>query len=856
MLNLNIFRKNLAGLSDLLNYAGFVEDGVLIGKDGALMASFTFEGPDRQATGLQNFEALTRHVAGVLKQMDERWMFHSDTSGSLSNDYPECEFPDPVTALLDTGRRTRYREEGTHFERQHVMTLSYMPVKGLNAKVEGRLVVEAEGSKHIEGTRQGEMQRFQDGVHAFMQAFSGGAIRVRQLNSHEMFSHVSFCVTGLRQNLVLPSTAMYLDCLLGSKDLVHGLNLRVGEQHVSVVSFVGFPRFSAAGIFERLANFPGVFRWSTRYIPVSQQSGVALLEDYQKDWDRGLVGKGNKVNGDAYLQSQDCDALLTRVRSGDVSVGFWSSCVVLMGTNPAELKTAVAELEKTMGTLDSLVTRKEGFNTLQAYLGSLPGHSVPNVRRPLFTNENVADMLPLSHVWSGFASHPAEFYPEGSPADLWAATEGSTPFRACFNAGTSPHALVLGPSGSGKSTLLGMAAASHFRFHDVLKRKNKRNAAGELLRPKVIAFDKGYSLFVLCKAAGGVHYDLASEHQELGLCPLANIDRSDAEMDWALDWLETLCALQDAPLAASDKGTLRQALQLLAANEPQHRTMSDLCGLLPSGSDMTVALEAYTVTGGAAGKMLDANVDQLTQGDFTVFELEHLMGFSDRQVVPVLLYLFHRIEQLFDGSPVRLILDEAWLMLSHPLFREKIREWLKVLRKANVHVIFATQSVNDIVKSPIADTLVEQCQTRILLANSSATTGASRTAYELMGVPSEHIEVLTGMTPKSHYFFSAPQGNRVMSLGLRKLELAFIGSSGKEDIATARRLIADHGNKWVSAWLTHKGLHEWVPYYEWLSQQQVFSNTPPGSSLEDKKTERKKLRERLRQLEEEITRAI
>ena len=65
----------------------------------------------------------------------------------------------------------------------------------------------------------------------------------------------------------------------------------------------------------------------------------------------------------------------------------------------------------------------------------------------------------------------------------------------------------------------------------------------------------------------------------------------------------------------------------------------------------------------------------------------------------MLTYLFHRLEERFDGRPTLLVLDEAWVFLDHPLFAARIREWLKVLRKKNVAVVFATQSLADIADS-------------------------------------------------------------------------------------------------------------------------------------------------------------
>jgi hypothetical protein len=50
---------------------------------------------------------------------------------------------------------------------------------------------------------------------------------------------------------------------------------------------------------------------------------------------------------------------------------------------------------------------------------------------------------------------------------------------------------------------------------------------------------------------------------------------------------------------------------------------------------------------------------------------------SRSALLPVLTYLFRRLEKRFDGSPTLMILDEAWLYLTESLFAAKIREWLR-----------------------------------------------------------------------------------------------------------------------------------------------------------------------------------
>ncbi len=123
---------------------------------------------------------------------------------------------------------------------------------------------------------------------------------------------------------------------------------------------------------------------------------------------------------------------------------------------------------------------------------------------------------------------------------------------------------------------------------------------------------------------------------------------------------------------------------------------------------------------GPFGHLLDAAEDKLSFGDVECFETETLMRDAAGAVPPVLTYLFHRLDARFDGSPTLLILDEAWVFLDDPLFAARIREWLKTLRKKNVAVVFATQSLADIANSTIAPAVIESCPQRIFLPNDRA----------------------------------------------------------------------------------------------------------------------------------------
>ncbi|MGB1258034.1 MAG: conjugal transfer protein TrbE, partial [Thiolinea sp.] len=152
------------------------------------------------------------------------------------------------------------------------------------------------------------------------------------------------------------------------------------------------------------------------------------------------------------------------------------------------------------------------------------------------------------------------------------------------------------------------------------------------------------------------------------------------------------------------------------------------------------------------------------------------------------------IEKRLKGQSALLILDEAWLMLGHDVFRQKLREWLKVLRKANCAVVIATQSLSDATHSGILDVLTESCPTKLFLANPEANSEANRPMYHAMGLSDAEIQAIAGMTPKREYFVKG-EGRRIVDLAIGPLALAFIGRSDKESLANIKALWHSKGEQ-------------------------------------------------------------
>jgi type IV secretory pathway VirB4 component len=147
-------------------------------------------------------------------------------------------------------------------------------------------------------------------------------------------------------------------------------------------------------------------------------------------------------------------ALRGNLTSALVAFGYYTPVIVLMDQDRATLaesaRLIVREIQR-----EGFTARIETVNTMEAWLGSLPGHAIPNLRRPLIHTGNLADLLPLAGAWTGREENPCPFYPPGSPPLLHAATTGATPRttritpRPChaMGVGVAEDVLISGDAG-------------------------------------------------------------------------------------------------------------------------------------------------------------------------------------------------------------------------------------------------------------------------------------------------------------------------------------------------------------------------------------------------------------------------
>ena len=793
MLNLTEYAKKPKLLADYLPWGFLVGPGIVLNKDGSFLRLAGYRGPDLESATEAELIGVTARINNVLKRFGSGWVLFFEARRTEASHYPLSNFPDPVSLLVDEERRKSFETEGGHFESKYILSFCWLPPAETQSKAAAYLVERGDDERGASESRGFEWRDyFITETDRALDLLANILPEIRFLDDEETLTHLHACVSTKSHPVSVPAIPAYLDALLADTPFTGGMAPKLGDQHLRTISVLGLPGTTTPGLLDELNDLAITYCWVTRWIALDRPEAQKLLTCKRRQW----FAKRKSVTAilrevlfnqetalldtDAATKVAETNEALEDLGSGDVAFGYVTTTITVSAEDEQQADEALRQAERVVNAR-GFVTIRESFNAVETWLGSLPGNVYANVRQPIIHTLNLVHIMPISSVWAGpnWNDHLDQ------PPLLYGATRGSTPFRLNLHVGDVGHTMIVGPTGAGKSVLLAMLALQ-FRRYD---------------NSQVFIFDKGRSARAAGLMMNGTALDLCIG-SGLAFQPLSDIDDA-ATRAFARDWVLALIVHEGIAVDPSIKDQVWTGLTSLASAPRVERTLTGLSLLLQS-NQLRQALQPYTLEG-PWGNLLDGKEDKLSFADVMHFELEGLME-TKGLVLPVLTYLFHKLEARFDGRPSLLILDEAWLFLDSPLFATRIREWLKTLRKKNVAVVFATQSLADIASSSIAPAIIESCPTRIYLPNDRAIETQTREIYERFGLNQKQIEIIARATPKQDYYAQTARGNRLFELDLGPLALAICSASTLQDHKLMDQLLKDHNSMgFVIAFLRAKG---------------------------------------------------
>lgn len=804
------FQNKLAkrtAFSEMLGFGFFINDNTVMMKDGALQAVFKYYGDDIQATEKEHQALLaTRWSEGITKFFNDNVLIETDLIRQEASQYSHAaEFPDLVSALIDQERAFQFKEVGNVYESVVYVTFTYKEPKQTSTKLKKFIYdtdeeIREKNEKEIIFDFNSMLERFINYVSL------GDPIKFKRLTGDEYASFINQLITGEKRNFPRPVLKSDLDRHVSVHDFISSIYPQVGEQNIKVLTVEAYPHKLSSMSFDVLNNLPFEFRYHLRYIRLTKKQAVNRLKGLRRSWSSKAIGiKGIfnqamgwqvRKNESFQRKADEIDEAIIDVDDGFLCDGLITAEIIIYGQDKADLNLRAKDLRACIENL-GFVVRDEGIHATDAYIGSLVGHGDNCLRDYLQDSMTWSNCLPLSSVYAGQQYCPNPEFPENSPPLCYALTQGSNIYR--FNNFVSDvgHLTALGPTGSGKTTLIEFFLSQHRKY------QNSRQ----------IFIGKDRCAEVAILSHGGSYFSLDDEQQnKLSLSPIANLD-SVFDRDWARSWLEDCFEINHVELDAPMREEISKSLDTLAKQPKKYRKLGNL-----TFQNETLRRSFQAMNIGSFKSILSGDSEDIFTNDCIGFDLTQVMSLKKEVSMPIILAILNTLTVKFqDKKPTLLILDEAWLLLDHPVFTAKLKDWLKTLRKFNVSVIFSSQSLSDVFKSDIADVIIESCPTNIFLPNQKANSVESKKYYQRYSLNQAEIDLIVRAMPKSQYYIVQPEGKRLTDIKLSEVALKFIGVNPSRE-HPQNQLFFEHFDRdnprWVINYLNACNLKEAADFVE------------------------------------------
>jgi type IV secretion system protein VirB4 len=505
------------------------------------------------------------------------------------------------------------------------------------------------------------------------------------------------------------------------------------------VTIKQYPAFTTAGMLDSMLKLPFELIITHSYVFSNTQSAIGKMQ-LQQNRMRSAGDKG-------LSQMEYISLAMDMAQSGEIGFGIHHFSVFVYKDSLEDLDGALSNCYSEIVNV-GIAPYRETYSLQGTYWAQLPSNHDFSARG---TTLNTLNLVGLSSMHN---------YPLGKidgnhwgPCVTTLDTTSLTPFYFSFHVRDVGHTMIIGPTGAGKTVMMNFLCAQAQKFN-----------------PNLFFFDKDRGAEIFIRAIGGI-FTILNPSGIMGFNPL-QLENNDVNREFLIEWMQVLCSgAGKFQLSPEDDEKIVEAIKgnyKLAKNERRLKNVVPFLGLDRPGS-IASRMRAWHSGESRAG-IFDNEADTI---DFSLsktfgFEMGPLLDSTDA-LGPVLLYLFHRINMTLTGEPTMIVLDEAWALIDNEVFAPKIKNWLKVLRKLNGMVVFATQSPEDVAKSRISETLVQQTSTQIYLCNMKATA-----VYQDVFKLSNREFALIKFTDPGQRYFLVKQGEESV--------IARIDLSGMDDL--------------------------------------------------------------------------
>jgi type IV secretion system protein VirB4 len=716
-------------------------------------------------------DGLNHHFRNIA---DDNVMIYCHIIRSEDQNYPNGSFASEFGASLDATYRDQLQSK--HLFRNDIYVTLYMQPRGLA------------GSRFAGGIRRARRSQIEADPDMLAELDDKAAVLVKNLSRYgarrlglinsdrrfvcsEPMSVLRQIITGRYDLLPLVrgsiGAAIYTDRVIFGREALE-IRHPAASTFGAMFGINEYPAVTRPTMLSDLLTAPFRFVLSQSFRPVARSDALKTMKLKE--------GRMRNAGDDAVSQADELQQARDELMAGTYVMGEHNMSLLVLGDDLGAVRGHVADASNLLANSGTIVAR-EDLGIESAFWAQLPGNPSKRLRPALMTSRNFAALSPLHNYPTG---HRDGNHWGKAVAKL--KTTADSAFYLNFHVGDLGHTAIYGPSGSGKTVVINFALSQL-----------------EKLNVKRVLFDKDRGGEVFVRASGGTYLALQTG-EPTGCAPFRALELTPANEAFLVSLTKAMLADAQHPFTAEDTARVEAAVAGLANVAQTQRSVSVLRELIGFGSgeadDIGNRLDKWADDGRLAW-VFDNDRDEIGfDADLIGFDITSFLDDPNLRT-PMMMYLMHRVEQLITGQRIAIVIDEFWKALADPFFAGFVKDKLKVIRKQNGIVIAGTQSTSDVVQSPIARTVIEQCATQIFFGNERA--GEVELTREF-GLTNREYQIVRNELSVGQFLIKQGGNSVVCELDLRGQDDALAVLSGRTDAtALMNALRAQHPDP--SHWL-------------------------------------------------------
>lgn len=787
MSNFNVRHKKIQsrefGASNYIPYLCHFNESTILTKKNDLISVIKLDGFAFEAADDDEIDSKKEIRNNVLKAMaGGNFTIYTHTIRRKHASYPNGEFDNNFAAALNKQWRAKNAPEYIYLNEHYISIVrKNSSIANIMSNIAGKIIKDEESSE-INQALVDAYNELRENVQKVLQSFNGyhakllSVVTIDGAHYCEILEFFGMLTNGLqKKKYLLPK--MTIDRYLQNTRLYVGGNymesLSYAEQKfMGVVSLKNYRPSTFAGLLDTFLTLPFEFVITQSFGYMDKASAINKMQLQQR---RLIQSEDPSIS-----QVSEITSALDQAVAGRYAFGVHHLTVLCFAENRKFLDKYCSNVAVELTNI-GIINVRENINMEACFWGQLPGNESLLIRRATINTLNYAGFASMHNFPQGKISNNHW----GDAVTVFNTVSG-TPFFFNFHVRDVGHTMIIGPTGAGKTVLMNFLCAQAQKF-----------------RPRMFFFDKDRGAEIFIRALGG-HYTALDPSEKCFFNPLM-LEDTHANKAFLVEWLTMLVLGSEVrQLSPEESAMISQAVDGVYRLPKEQRVLKNIASFF--GTEFTNSIASKLSkwhSGGEKSTIFDNEEDKIDFSTGNIFGFEMAEILQDPVALPpVLNYLFYRIQDSLDGTPTIIILDEAWALIDNPVFAPKIKDWLKVLRKLNAMVVFATQSVEDATKSTISDTLVQQTATQIFLPNLRATP-----EYQKMFMLSDkEFDIIKNTDPSSRFFLIKQETQAVIArIDLSGMNDVIHILSGRVDtVELLHQIINDVGeepNDWIPIFL-------------------------------------------------------